>query len=280
MKGIRIACYAGMLIAGLLAVSCKSTKKIARQESAGAKNRTEFFTRFEKNAFRFETLTARLKADIDLPGKSAGSRVDLKMVKDRVFQLSVQPLLGIEVFRIMVGTDSLIVLDRLNKRYVAERLETLQGQMPVDFNFYNLQALFTDRIFAPGRQEIEPEMYRRFTLEDTGGQVVASIRDAQHITYRFTVDRENNLIRTEASDRSGKYSVRWDYAGFRAAGDQLFPMLMDVRVQGGGKELGGLKLGYSRIEVDKPVDIDFSVPPRYTRISFAEIVKSLTKGKK
>ena len=280
MKRVRVVCYIGMLAVVLLAASCKSTKKVAREESAGAKNRAEFFNRFEKNAFRFETLTARLKADIDLPGKSVGSRVDMKMVKDRVFQLSVQPFLGIEVFRVMISTDSLIVLDRMNKRYVAERLETLQGQTPVDFNFYNLQALFTDRIFVPGSQSVEPKMYRHFTLEETGGNVVASVQDAQHVTYRFTVDRENKLIRTEASDRSDKYSVRWEYTGFRATGDQLFPMMMDVRLWGGSKALGGLKLGFSRVEVDKPVEIDFSVPPRYTRITFAEIVKPLTRGKK
>lgn len=280
MKRMKHIGYIGLVLVGLLAGSCKTTKKVTREGSAGTANRTEFFNRLERDAFHFKTLSARLKVDLDLPGKSVGSRVDLKMVNGEAFQLSVQPFLGIEVYRILVRTDSILVLDRLNKRYVAESLRALEGQTPVDFNFYNLQALFTNRIFMPGAEKVLPNMYKRFTLTGADGGVGVGIRDAQGVSYRFDVDRENRLIRTEGTDRSDKYAVRWDYSDFRAAGDQLFPMRMRVRVLRGGTDQGGMELGFSRLETDKPIDLDFSVPARYTRIPFAEIVKSLTGKKK
>ena len=59
----------------------------------------------------------------------------LKMVKDSAFQLSVQPFLGIEVFRAEISVDSVKVIDRMNKRYVADNYANLKGQTPIEFNF-------------------------------------------------------------------------------------------------------------------------------------------------
>ena len=113
-----------------------------------------FFRSVEEQAFRFRTLTARLNVDLEVGGRVMSSRVDLKMVKDSAFQLSVQPFLGIEIFRMELSRDSIKVLDRMNRRYMAENYEKLRGQTPIEFNFYNLQALFTNRLFLPGEAEL------------------------------------------------------------------------------------------------------------------------------
>ena len=71
----------------------------------------------QEQAFKYETLTARLNVDLNLPGNNMSSRVDLKMVKDSAFQLSVQPFLGIEVFRAEISVDSVKVIDRMKNFY-------------------------------------------------------------------------------------------------------------------------------------------------------------------
>lgn len=53
----------------------------------------------EEHSFQFNTMTARLNAELKTAKNNMSSRVDLKMVRDSAFQLSVQPFLGIEVFR-------------------------------------------------------------------------------------------------------------------------------------------------------------------------------------
>ena len=61
---------------------CKSSKKVAVSERGSEKTQKEFFTQMQEQAFQFETLTARLNVDLDLPGNTMSSRVDLKMIKD------------------------------------------------------------------------------------------------------------------------------------------------------------------------------------------------------
>ena len=97
----------GLLLSML--TGCKSSKKVGTVESASVKAHNEFFQSVEDQSFQFRTLTARLNVDLDIPGKQMSSRVDMKMVKDSAFQLSVQPFLGIEIFRIELSRDTIKV---------------------------------------------------------------------------------------------------------------------------------------------------------------------------
>ena len=185
-----------VLFTALLLTGCKTTKKVGTVEAGGAKAHNEFFELVQEQAFRYETLTARLNVDLNLPGNSMSSRVDLKMVKDSAFQLSVQPFLGIEVFRAEISVDSVKVIDRMNKRYVADNYANLKGQMPIDFNFYNLQALFTNQLFLPGQQTISPKQYSRFKLKQDGPAAEIQVKDVMGLLYTFMADGGEKILST------------------------------------------------------------------------------------
>lgn len=259
---------------------CKSVKKVGTVEAGEAKAHQEFFDSMKKQAFHYTTLSARLNVEIITPEKELSSRVDLKMVKDSAFQLSVVPMLGIELFRIEFSRDSVKMLDRLNKRYVSEGYEGMKGKLPVDFNFYNLQALFTNHIFLPGEQEISPEKYNRFKLTQDGPKAMATTRDALDLLYTFMADGEEKLLSLHVADKQEQYKLSWDYKDFRLVGQQPFPMLMDVRIVADNKQVGKLVLSFGRIEPNVPVNLNFSIPTKYKRVTFAQVIKGLSDSKK
>ncbi len=255
-----------ILFIALSFTGCKSTKKVGTVEAGGAKTHNEFFTLMQEQAFRYETLTARLN-------------VDLKMVKDSAFQLSVQPFLGIEVFRAEISVDSVKVIDRMNKRYVADNYANLKGQTPIEFNFYNLQALFTNQLFLPGQQGISPKQYNRFQLKQDGPAAEIRVKDVMGLLYTFMADGEEKILSTCITEPSDRYALQWDYADFRLADGQPFPMKMDVQVMKEGASQGGITLHFSRMQTDVPVKMDFSIPAKYKRITLAQIIKSLSNTK-
>lgn len=267
------------LLFALILTGCKSTKKVGTVEPGTAKAHNEFFTLMEEQAFRYQTLSARLNVDLNLPGNNLSSRVDLKMVKDSAFQLSVQPFLGIEIFRIEISVDSIKVIDRMNKRYVADNYANLKGQTPIEFNFYNLQALFTNRLFLPGQQDISPKQYNRFKLTQEGAEAEIQAKDAIGLLYTFIADGEEKILATRISAPSDTYSLQWDYTDFRLSGKQIFPMKMDAQVMANGTSQGGITLNFSRLQTDVPVNMEFSIPAKYNRITLAQIIKSLTQNK-
>lgn len=269
----RLLLCGGLLLAAL--AGCKSSRQLKTVDATGVKAHNEFFRAMEESSLHFLTMTARLNVDLEASGETLSSRVDLKMVKDSAFQLSVQPLLGIEIFRIELTRDTIKVLDRMNKRYMVENYEKLRGQTPIEFNFYNLQALFTNHLFIPGEREVDRKHYSRFKLRQEGPRAEIRATDAMGLIYTFLADGEEKLLSTHVVDESDRYALNWDYADFRLVEGQPFPMAMDARVMRDGRSVGGLRLYYSRVQLDQPVAMEFSIPAKYERVTFERVVRSI-----
>lgn len=272
--------YIVCLLFILVVTGCKTTRKVGTVESAGAKEQNEFFTLMQEQAFQFSTLSARLNVDLDIPGSNLSSRVDLKMVKDSAFQLSVQPFLGIEMFRMELSVDSVKIIDRMNKRYMADNYANLKGQTPIEFNFYNLQALFTNQLFLPGQQGVSAKEYNRFKLKQDGPAAEIRVKDAMGLVYTFMADGEEKILSTTISEASDKYALQWDYSDFRITEGKSFPMRMKADVKADGVAKGGITLSFSRLQKDVPVNMEFSIPAKYQKITLEQVLKSLTQTQK
>lgn len=260
----------------LLLVGCKSSKQVGTVERSEIKAQKEFYRAMEEQAFHYQTLTARLGVEINLSNLQENSvRVDLKMVKDSAFQLSVQYFLGIEIFRIELSRDSIKVLDRINRRYLVENYEALRAQTPIAFNFYNLQALFTNQLFLPGEQRIGEKQYSRFHLDQSGSTARLQTKDQMDLRYLFEVDGEEKLLMSRISDATDQIQLRWQYADFREVGRQIFPQSMQVELWKEDHSEGGIRIGFSRMRVDEPVKLDFAIPAKYSRITLEQLLRTL-----
>jgi hypothetical protein len=259
---------------------CKTSTKVGTVEVAGAKAHNEFFDSMQKQAFHYETFFSRANMDLDISGKSYSSRVDIKIVRDSALQLSIQPLLGIEIFRAEFTEEGLTIIDRMNKRYVSESYATLKGKLPVAFTYYNLQALFSNHIFIPGEQAIARGQYNRFKLKQEGSTAGIQIKDAMQLLYVFRADGEEKLLSTSVTDKSEQFALQWLYTDFRMTDGQPFPMLMDIQLLDKGSPVGQMKIYFSKIQTTTPVKIDTSIPDKYERVTFEQILKGLTDSKK
>ena len=266
-----------LLVVGTLFFNgCKSTKQgaISKEEN---KARTDYFERLHTTAFRYETLEARVQVILNLPNKHVKSRAQLKLVKDEALQLSIQPFLGIEMFRLELTLDSIVVIDRINKRYVAESLAALQGTLPIDFNFYNLQSLFTNQLFLPGESEITPKQYKQFVFSEVNNEAILKVSDRSKLNYVFHTDVNQKLTQTKLSDNSGRFQLLWDYTNFENVDGQLFPNVMQLNALKNNASVGEITLNYSRIELNKPIQLKSNIPSKYRQITFAEILKMISK---
>lgn len=252
---------------------CKSSQKIATVEAGEAKAHAEFFDSMMEKAFQFETLNARMNAEILIPGKEMSSRVDLKMVRDSAFTLSVQPVLGIEVFRLVMDQDSIKIIDRMNRRYLAENYANLKGQTPVVFNYNNLQSLFINHLFYPGEDQVTPAIYPRFLLDQEGSSAEIRAKDPMGLSYIFRADGEEKLLSTYVTDEKESFALQWVYSDFRITDEQPFPMRMDVNLFTDNSSKGGIRLGFSRVQTNIPVQIEVTIPDKYKRVTWKEIIK-------
>lgn len=277
INGIILGC---LLLATLPAFyGCKSAKVPGGTGKASTKELKEFVASMRRQEPDFRTFSARLGVDIQMGKKSMGSRVKLKLVKDSVMQFSVQPILGIEVFRIELTADSVKIVDRMNELYMAERYAALSEEWPIDFNFYNLQALFMHRLFLPGVREMESAHYDLFRLEREGEGTVTRLhaRDRADLRYCFEADGDEQLLSTLIAGKDGRYSLLWEYFDAEPQSPALwvFPSKMKVSFRDGGIRKGGMDIRFSRLQWDKALDMDFPIPAKFRRISFTDILRMI-----
>lgn len=261
----------------LLLNGCKSKNIPTGGEIANTKELNEFVASMQSQEVKFNTLSAKLNVNLQLPDKEMSSRVEMKLVKDSALQLSIQPILGIEVFRIELNKDSVKVMDRINKRYVAEGYSKLKEQFTIDFNFYNLQALFINQLFVPDYKEMDSYLYKHFKLERNGLITWLNTKDKTDLQYLFKADNEEKLLSTQIEDPSGLYKLIWNYTNFQpVVSSCFFPHIMEISFMKGNSNQGGMDISYSRIQLDRTLNMDFSIPAKYKRITFAQVLKAIT----
>jgi hypothetical protein len=256
---------------------CRVSKEIsAGGEAFALKTKNDFYAAFQEKSFQYQTLSARVQFEIvTASGKEMGSRAQLKFLKNNRLQISIQPVLGIEAFRAELTPDSIKIVDRLNRRFLIESFDKIEEVAQIDFNFYNLQALFTHQLFLPGEINLSENLFNRFRWEQTRTGYLLSIEDRSGLQYAFTADSNEKLSATEIRDVPTQYRLNCSYENFRSVDRQFFPMNINLRLFSENKTQGSLSLNFSRVEVDTLLEMNFPIPANYQRVSLQQILYSI-----
>lgn len=91
----------------------------------------------------FTTLAAKIDIDYqDANGKKYDVNAHLRMYKDSVIWISITAILGIEGLRAYITKDSVKLLDKQNKTYIARSVSYLQDVTALPLDLHSLQDLF------------------------------------------------------------------------------------------------------------------------------------------
>jgi len=265
------------LLTVVMLSGCRTSKEVTTSgEVLALKTEKEFYAAFQEQSFRYQTFSARVQFEIILSsGRETSSRAQLKIRKNERLQISIQPLLGIEAFRAELTPDSIKVVDRLNRRFLIEAFDEIKGNSEIDFNFYNLQALFTNQLFLPGETNLSEYPFNLFRWEQTRTGYLLRTEDRTGMQYAFSADSNEKLCATEIRDAYTNYMLNCSYENFRAVNRQLFPMDIKIRLFTENNTQNALFLNFSRIEIDTPLEMNFTVPNNYRRVSLQEILNSI-----
>lgn len=255
--------------------ACKSSKETTTSGLAIMKTEEAFFSSMLDHTLHFQTFSARIKLDYLGIDKELSARMQLKMIRNDRLQLSIQPFLGIEMFRVEISTDSIKMIDRINKRYIADRYDNLKDELNVDFNYHTLQALFTNQLFVPGEDRISTLHFRRFRMTQNDAQATLKLKDRNGLNYVFTADGEEKLLSTVIENKRENQLLTWDYQQFQNTNAQRFPMKMTARITVGEKTRGTATLTFSSLEINQPLKTDFNIPSGYKKVTLEQLIKSL-----
>lgn len=260
--------------------ACKSKERIVQAESAlEHKADTELFKDVIDKEIKFNTFSSKLNMTISTGTKTISSKGNLRIINNEAIQISVQPLFGIEMFRVYVEPDYLIVLDRMNKRYVKESFEDLKEKSPIGFNFYSLQSLFTNSLFIPEQSTVSTNDYRKFKFSETDDNYYLSASDKKsNIDYSFSVNGNDQITSTQLFLPKKDYSLQWNYDQFTLMKNIFFPHEMKVVASTQKRKLN-TSFSLSDINLDTSMNLETSIPDSYTKMEFSEVLKMFSDKK-
>lgn len=133
----------------------------------------------------YEWLTS--KVDIDVEGNNMAFNDltgQLRMRKDSIVWMSVTATMGVEVARIKVSTDSVWVVNKIEKTYLAESLDTMAARLKMPISLPWVQTLLLDNNDGIPPVENQSVMLKTFLM----GKMSAKIRYSN-----IKLDKETNF---------------------------------------------------------------------------------------
>lgn len=279
MKVFKLSKYliALLLLVFLAMFSCKPKERIVQAETElEDKTNATLFEDVLTNELDYTTFSSKMNMSFSTGKRTLSSKATIRIVRNEALQLSIQPLFGIEMFRMYVEPNSVIILDRMNKRYVQESFDDIKKQFPIGFNFYTLQSLFTNTLFIPDQSTVLTDDYKKFKYSQSSDNYHLSARDRKSaIDYSFLVNGNDQITLTQMYMPNRNYSFDWSYDEFTLIEKLFFPLEMKMLISNGKRRVD-TSVSLSSITLDDPVTLDSSIPSSYAKVELKEVLKLLS----
>jgi hypothetical protein len=254
-------------------ISCSPTRKITRAPLK--EEGTEYLIQQLKNhEFKYNWITAKFSADYTFDKKRTSFNGQIRIRKDSVIWISISPVLGIEMMRLLITNDSVKYLNRLESTFYSGSFQFINKLINNALDFDMLQAFLTGNDFSfyensKFRASIDNQEYKLTTiqrhklrkyLKDNQDEIIIPLQDIWLDPDHFKISRV--LVR-EALEGNRKFEA--NYSDYVDIGGQFFPSSLLFNIEVDGEKIF-LNIKYSKIIIDQPAGFPCNIPEKYTRI--------------
>lgn len=200
--------------------------------------------------------------------------VKIFMKRGSQLLLSVRVPFKGEIARLEADRDSLLLVNKLNKTYMRESLETITRI--ADVTLTDVQDIFLGRLFIAGRGTLSKKDAKRVDLYSKGEEmlVVPTDQDGSLLHYGFSADPDGLVTLLMLSSLYDDTTARVDYTykGKNKGQTLEFTFERKAKAHGFTVEFDGIKWGAKGFD-------RIGIPDSYTRLSPREFLNAVRKMK-
>lgn len=241
--------------------------------------------RFEnvvRNQYKYEALQSKSK--YSLGSASLSGRLCLESGHRLCLQVNA-PLLGFEVARVEASQDSIVIVDKYDKKYSVAKLSDLMERYELaGYEMEVLECVMLGRIFIPGKGVATTRDYKllqwsseRLANGSTGN--TQGVYNGKNYTLTYTIDMAGRLVSTLLV--IGQRSIRWEYSDYEEVEKgKLVPTRETITAIDADNTTLQLGLGLNNPQLGESTWRDFQPTSSYQRVTMKELVetvKSLAK---
>ena len=262
-----------MMMLVLFLASCSGVKQAVRTEPT--LKTPELLYHLVKSTPATGGISSKVKFNLVFGTASYSLSGSLKIRRDEALQLSIQvPFLGTEAVRVEATPQSILIIDRIHKKYVQENMNSIKEKTGTNLDFYALQALFVGDIFRPGIANMSIAQIRemKFIGSSEPNTSVLSHEEGQ-LGYFFRVNNSTaKVMLTEVKKTSTAFSTLWKYDNRETVQGQEYPTLIHASFEGVMKTIT-LDMELSKLCEIGTRKADTSVSSKYEKIELKDVMK-------
>lgn len=174
-------------------------------------------------------ITAKINVSISTAKKSARVGGSLRMKRNDVIQLSLVALGLMEVGKLELTPDYMLVVDRINHQYVKCNYSDVDFFRNAGIDFFTFQSLFWDELFILNSKGETPNA-SDYSLKKDGEGVQLVNSQNRNVALTFLVNAANQLVGETRFSRTESESpvLKWKYTDWNKLGDRDFPGFMKI----------------------------------------------------
>jgi len=188
---------------------------------------------FRYHNFDFDYLSVKSKAKFTTDTESQKLIADIRMKQDSIIWISLRNTTGIEGARILITTDSLFMIDRLNSKFYAYNFRQVSKKINFDIDFDIIQSIIVGNVFvnAASADKLK-EKSETYILSDKIKEKIKRYDDPLYVNEKKKYEIDNiinkqsgKLEKTIINDKRSKKELLILYSDFIEVNSQLFPSI-------------------------------------------------------
>jgi len=202
-------------------------------------------------------------------GSSFSSAIQVRMVRDEAIYISLRPMLGIEVGKLIITADSLYAVDKVHKRYIAEKVSILTSGIPVTVS--DVQDIFLGRPFIIGQGTLSEALKSQVTASSNSPLVLKAKESFKGYGYSFSFDKSNHISSLDimpTGSTTAAYQVKYSDVRGTHAGNIAHAVNVNATIE---KKKMAFSLTYKDIDWNGKVKIDKGISNGYSRMSARDL---------
>ena len=284
-------CFYTILMAFTLVIftNCKSrkiTQAIAKakqtvvEDTTNVKCRLDFKSsktlsrHVKENEFKFEWLSAKANVETQIDEKEESFDIKVKIRKDSAMLISIQYLLGLEVAKVLITSDSVKMVNYIQKTYFKGDFAFINQLLNTDLDYDVLQSVLfgNSAEFHDEETRLKPVADRQnchYLLSTERKRKLkkimhgdSEIKDELQI---LTLNPDNyKIIKNEFDDPIAKRKFTAHYSNFTQKDSVYAPYRVNIEVQ--AEKKAKVKIDYVRIEKNTTQKLSLNIPSKYDPI--------------
>jgi len=245
----------------VLFASCSAAKKASQnQDTTALKPQTVDYLLEEMgtNHFDADWIDAKAKIHFQSDVQNESFNVTIRMKKDSLIWMNVKKL-SVEGARILIDKDSVYILNRLEKEYYVRGLDFVEEEFNLPANFEALQTMILGNPYLMAAQD--------YTATTQQQQYRLSSKEGTEMLNDYWLNGLSLLLE-QMSFLDLRYNRKLvvGLEDYRPVEGQNFSFQRNYQMQSDQTGEVKVKLKFSKLEIDIPKSMPFSVSSRYKRV--------------